>query len=145
MKRSFRVATVFTGAVACTAALTPAAKAAPAAEAITAQNCSPGLVDNVHLYYAANQDHPLAACVGGRHGSLGLIRLGTGKQFSGMCGGAYSGSFAYHVPGTNISGTSSFAPGYQPIQFNQPDSIEWLSLHGYHRVQGETSCPDYGS
>src|ERR1700722_8775602 len=137
MKRSFRVATVFTGAVACATALAPTVEAAPAAAAdATAKNCAVNSGVAVHLHYAKSAKHTISACVNG----LGLFDFGTGKRFSGICGGAYSGSFEYHVPGTNIYGNSDFSRGYQSVRFRQPDSIYWVSLHTYQNIQGFTSC-----
>jgi hypothetical protein len=99
MKRSFRVATVFTGAAACAAAFAPTANAAqvgpngttritPDAKAGT---CEPGLIgaSSLHLYYSPKQDHPDPACV---YLSDGYVAIGNGKaKFSSYCGGGYSG------------------------------------------------------
>jgi hypothetical protein len=73
MKRSFKLATVFTGAGALTGVFAPAALAAPANTAAVAKpdigpakecGANNGGVSNwVHLYYP-NNDHP-AECIGG--------------------------------------------------------------------------------
>lgn len=123
MKRSLRVATIFTGTVAAATALTPAADAAAATP--TAHNCGVNQSWMFHMYYAPNQRHPTPACVGS---GTGLVWIGTGKQFASICGGQYSGSFFYHVPGTDISGFSDFSPGNLPVKFRQQDSIIWVSL-----------------
>lgn len=97
MKRSFRAATLFTGAAACAVALGPAAHAAPVAPGATARitpditggNCSPPTVidSSVHLYYEASQKHPVPACFNGS----GTWTLGKGKRFASYCAGAFSG------------------------------------------------------
>jgi hypothetical protein len=98
MKRSFRVATVFTGAAAA-AALAPAAAAyaapvAPGATAgiapdITGGNCFTGapFTSSTVLYYAASENHATGACFA----SKGTYTLGTGKRFQWYCAGQYSG------------------------------------------------------
>ena len=96
MKRSFRVATVFTGAAACAIALTPAAEAAPMAPGGTAKitpattggNCNPSLsTTSLHLYYTPAEHHSLAACFAGG----GTFTIGKGKKFQFYCAGQYSG------------------------------------------------------
>ena len=99
MKRSFRVATVFTGAAACAAAFAPTANAAQVApdgttriapDAIAA-NCEPGMIDasSLHLYYSPKQNHPKPACV---FLSDGYVPIGNGTaKFSSYCAGGYSG------------------------------------------------------
>src|SRR5437016_1960199 len=104
MKRSFRVATVFTGAAACAAALMPAAEAAPVTPGAsarltpntTARTCGQTnhYTNSVHLYYSSRESHPLPACITG----IRNVYIGTGKRFSYYCGGAFSGSL-------EISGT----------------------------------------
>jgi hypothetical protein len=140
MKRSLRVATVFTGAVAAAAAtLAPTAEAeAAVANTLTAGNCVVSSYGtNVHLYYSANAKHPRAACV---KGGPGYFSFPGGKKFAGICGGAWSGIFYYGVPGTSISGSAFFTPGYQRHYWAQTDLIYGVSLVGYHYVQGETDC-----
>jgi hypothetical protein len=92
MKRSFRVATVFTGAAAVAAlAPTAAAQAAPIAlgAALTggyAGNCpdpSGGIADTV-LYYASSENHySPAACFSG----TGIKHSFAAKRFSWYCAG----------------------------------------------------------
>jgi hypothetical protein len=94
----------------------------------------------VHLYYSANAHHSLAACVKG----AGYISFIGGKKFAGICGGAWSGSFYYGVPGTSISGTSYFSRSYLPVRWRQTDEIYGVRLNRYDYVQGETSCPNHG-
>jgi hypothetical protein len=102
MKRSFRVATVFTGVAACAAVFAPAAEAAPAApgvmtriapDTVTAYDCS---VANtaLHLYYTPSESHSIPACFSG----TGYWYVGTGKRFDAYCAGDYSGSL--EVDGT---------------------------------------------
>ena len=99
MKRSFRVATVFTGA-ACATALVPTAvaAAAPVAPApmaritpdiITIRNCPSVPTNALHLYYTSSEYHYRGACVTGAVGSfIGF----SGKKFSEYCAGEYSGN-----------------------------------------------------
>jgi hypothetical protein len=97
MKRSFRVATVFTGAAACAVALAPgagAATAAPGAAAkvtpdTTARDCDATFTSSVVLYYTAAENHSVDACIAG----TGFVDLGQGKRFTSYCAGAYSGFF----------------------------------------------------
>ncbi len=144
MKRSFQVATVFAGAVACATTLAPTAEAATEAATVTpattAGNCAANSGPAVHLYYPASAHHSLAACLKG----AGTYTFVGGKKFAGICGGAWSGTFAYGVPGTSISGTSYFSPGYLPVMWRQADVIYAVHLVGYHYVQSETSCANHG-
>jgi hypothetical protein len=96
MRKSVRVATVFTGAAACTAALAPTAQAAvvtPGARAttipdITGGNChgSSNSV-RVQLVYSANQHHSTNACFSG----TGYYIIGGAKRFAYYYGGDWSG------------------------------------------------------
>lgn len=140
MKRSFQVATVFTGAVACAAALAPTveAEAAAVTPATTAGNCTIASASAVHLYYPASAKHPTPACIKG----AGTYNFVGGKKFAGICGGAWSGTFAYGVPNTSRSGTSPFYPNYLESTWRQTDIVYAVHLAGYHYVQGETSCPN---
>jgi hypothetical protein len=104
MKRSFRAATVFTGAAACAAGLAPAAHAAPmapgATASITAHNCGQSNSYSLHLYYALSENHPVPACIGSRNGRSGAVQeqvfFGAGKRFAAYCAGAYSGDLIIH-------------------------------------------------
>jgi hypothetical protein len=96
MKRSFRVATVFTGAAAATVAgFAPAAGAATVAPGaatritpdITGGNCSSNANSSVHLYYEASQNHARPACFNGD----GTWPIGKGKRFVSYCAGGFSG------------------------------------------------------
>src|ERR1700722_19310977 len=94
MKRSFKVATVFTGAVACATALAPTAEATTGTmnritPDTTAGNCAANSGPALHVYYSKKEKHSLAACVKGD----GFFAFGAGRKWSGICGGAYSGSF----------------------------------------------------
>jgi hypothetical protein len=95
MKRSFRAATLFTGAAAV--ALAPAAAyAAPVAPGATARitpdyagDCTEELplTSSTVLYYASSEKHGLGACFA----SKGIYPIGTGKRFQWYCAGQYSG------------------------------------------------------
>jgi hypothetical protein len=95
MKRSFRVAAVFTGAAAAVAGFAPVAGAvtiAPgAAPGITPDihggNCSSAPNSSVHLYYESSQHHARPACFNGD----GTWPLGKGIRFVSYCAGAFSG------------------------------------------------------
>jgi hypothetical protein len=95
MKRSFRVATVFTGAAACAVARVPAAQAAPAAGAtakitpqgITANDCTAGEWNWAHMTYTAAERHPVSACFGG----TGVFKIPGNKRFTYFCPGDNSG------------------------------------------------------
>jgi hypothetical protein len=96
MKRTFRVATVFTGAAACAVALAPTAEAAPAApgatttitpETITANNCTAGEWNWLHLYYTAAEHHATPACFGG----TGVFNIPGNKRFTRFCAGGNIG------------------------------------------------------
>jgi hypothetical protein len=142
MKRSFRVATVFTGAVACATAVAPMADAATVTpNTVKAQNCAPNSGPNVHLYYSAKAKHSLAACL---KGGPGYFSFPGGKKFAGICGGAWSGIFYYGVPNTSISGSAFFTPAYEPTYWKQTDIIYGVDIVGYHYFQGVTSCPNHG-
>ena len=141
MKRSFQVATVFTGAVACATTLAPTADATTVTPDVTAGNCAVNSGPAAHLYYSANAKHPLAACLNGS----GYISFPGGKKFAGICGGEYSGVFYYGVPGTSISEASNFASGYWEVRWPQPDIIYGVRLVRRPYVQGFTSCGNYGS
>jgi hypothetical protein len=107
MKRSFKVATVFTGAAACAAAFAPTAGAATVApgataritpEAITANDCTAGEWDWAHMEYTAAERHPTDACYGGS----GIFDIAGNKRFTEFCpGGNFGwlvtsfGSFSY--------------------------------------------------
>jgi hypothetical protein len=144
MKRSFQVATVFTGAVACTTALAPMAEAGTATATVvpdtTARNCTTTLASSwtaVHLYYSAKANHPIPGCIKG----AGYISFPGGKKFAGICGGAWSGIYYWGVPGTSLSGSSYFNPSYLETTWRQTDLIYGVDLVGWHYLQGETSCP----
>jgi hypothetical protein len=114
MKRSFRVATVFTGAAACAVALAPTAHAAPAAPGATARitpdttarDCTKTFTSSVVLYYSTKQNHSVNACIAG----VGFVYLGQGKRFASYCAGAYSG-FMY-IDGDRRTFTEGSHPLY---------------------------------
>lgn len=97
MKRTFRVATVFTGAAACAAALTPAAQAAavPAGGGMAkitpdaiAQSCNLKTTESrgIVLYYYRGDHKP--GCVSG----TGFAPIGGHPRMSGYCADGVSGS-----------------------------------------------------
>jgi hypothetical protein len=146
MKRFVRVATVFTGSFACAAGAAPMAGAATAAvrpDTLTAGNCADNSGPAVHLYYSKKAHHSLAACIKGTHS--GYFSFPGGKKFAGICGGAWSGTFYYGVPGTSISGSANFSPGYLPSFWKQTDIIYGVRLDRYDYIQSFTSCPNHGS
>ena len=114
MKRTFRVATVFTGAAACAVGLAPpAAEAAPVAPGataritpdITVRDCTgPNNTSSVHLYYRASENHVPAACFR----SSGSYFWGTGKKFASYCGGAFSGYLFIDGEGRHFTAGSSY-------------------------------------
>lgn len=102
MKRSFRIATAFTGVATVALAPTAAHAATTAQHAraeangyITAFDCGPnsppdGSSQWLHLYYSKKENHSTAACVDGQSGSP-IYTIGKGKRFAYYCAGKYSG------------------------------------------------------
>jgi hypothetical protein len=97
MKRSLRVSTVFTGAVACAAAMTPAAHAAVVAPGATgrvtpdigASPCPNGdLLGNVLVLHYTPSEHHGPECFGGS----GRWYVGAGVRFASYCATSKSGS-----------------------------------------------------
>lgn len=97
MRKSFRVATVFTGAAACAAVFAPAAGAAPVApgatgeitpKAVTGNNCTAGEWNWTHMWYTTSEKHSIAACFAG----TGTYPIPGNKKFSYFCAGNNSGS-----------------------------------------------------
>jgi hypothetical protein len=128
MKRSFRVATVFTGAAACAAVITPAAQAAPMAlgptaritpDAVTVGKCSPNVNGNyntLELVYTASEHHS-PVCF---HGS-GYWFIGSGVKFAEYCADSKSGFLD-----VNNMGGEKFTPGTHDLygQYVEAVSIE---------------------
>jgi hypothetical protein len=140
MKRSFKVATVFTGAAACAAAFAPTALAAPAAPGATAK-VTPDIVGGdcptnpfssnnlLHLYYTPSEQHSLAACFGGK----GIYTIGKGKYFSYYCAGQYSGHLWVNgVKKVFTAGTHHFTGSVSKVSISK-------SPHPYN-----SSCGNYG-
>jgi hypothetical protein len=108
MRRSFRVATAFTGVAAATA-FTPAANAAvthAVKPAIVEENCNSGTRQWIHLYYPASA----------HHGPICFAHPGTyplgGNLFTSVCAGNNYGAVFGHYPGhTGRSVFRSFGPG----------------------------------
>ena len=138
MKRSFKVATVFTGAAACAVALTPAAEAAPVAPGATARpdtiggNCNPSLAQvALHLYYTPSESHYLAACFSGE----GTYWLGHGKRFAYYCA-AQSSGYLY------IGGVRrKFTGGTHNLYGQSVSKISITNTNKYSLYY----CPPYGS
>lgn len=112
MKRSFKVATAFTGVAACATVMAPAAGAATTMRD-TAMNCTANTAPWVHLYYSPNQHHPTPACFGNN----GANFITHGQKFSELCTGNNFGFFV-------ISGaTSPFGSGERlsgpPLRFTE--------------------------
>jgi hypothetical protein len=132
MRKSFRVATVFTGVAACATALGPAAEAAPAAPAgritgsIVGKNCTSSLGNWVHLYYSQKEKHPTPACFGNN----GWYSLNPAKRFYYICagnnsgeiiesGGRYIESFGPKVAGGAGEGFSLFSAKVSSIRITK--------------------------
>lgn len=131
MRKSFRVATVFTGAAACAAVFTPAAHAAPAApgatagitpKALTHNNCTAGELDWFHLYYTAAENHPTPACFAG----TGTYVISSNKRFAFFCAGNNSGYLGTDIGRIPFSGGS--------IPFNLHSHIVHSVHLANHRV-----------
>jgi hypothetical protein len=109
MRRSFRVATVFTGAAALAGGYGPAALAAAtqttaAAAGPVAQVCAAnndGVSHYMHFYYP-NDDHP-AECF------HGLGRTGAGATIASFCPGTYGG--VLHGSVSHVGVSLPFGPG----------------------------------
>lgn len=91
MKRSFKVATVFTGAVACAVALAPAAGAATTTPKITPYieggTCTANPTHSLVLAYSPKENHPTPACFAGK----GIWHLPNKPRFASYCTVNYSG------------------------------------------------------
>lgn len=135
MKRSFRVATIFTGTAAA-AALAPAAHAAPMTVGNTAKvtpnivggNCpKSAFTPAVHLYYTKSENHPLPACFSG----LGRYNFGKKIRFSAYCGGDWSGYLYITTSG------EKFTPGGHHL-FGQSLSAVSISTSASGGLCGNT-------
>jgi hypothetical protein len=146
MKRSFRVATVFTGVATCAVALAPTAEAAPTAPGatttvkpnITPRHCSAGLGPWVHLYYSPGERHTTPACFGG----VGASPIAH-TRFSSICAGNNYGA-VYYSDGTHQLFGSIYGAEwiYPPTgQIGGPVSVVGISIYGHTANYGET-CPD---
>jgi hypothetical protein len=120
MKRSFRVATVFTGAAAAVS-LTPAVnavampgnavqvpKAQEATPNITVENCNSGTRQWIHLYYTAAEHHG-PVCLG--HPGTYIVP-NHNTVFQSFCAGNNFGRIIGKNSDTNLSSSSvTFGPG----------------------------------
>lgn len=123
VKRSFKVATAFTGVAACATVMAPAADAAVP---LTAMNCTAALGHWVHLGYSKNQHHITDACFGNN----GWNYLTNGQKFSSLCTGNNWGRFI--ASGTQIYWGPSFL-----WPFSHPMAITALYISGH---AGNFSC-----
>jgi hypothetical protein len=138
MKKSFRVATVFTGAAAAAAAFTPAAAAMPVATGPATHDLAPGIAATgnvtatddcgsrtegwLYLYYAASEHHG-PVCLGG----TGIVDIKPGTRIAGYCTGNTYGSMA----------------GYYLSQHRSPVSLNF-HFDSYSRFPTESfSFPTY--
>lgn len=156
MRKSFQMATVFTGAAACAAVFAPTAGAvtartAPAVRAGAAtarttaavpatvsENCNAGTKTWVHVYFPAGADHG-PVCFGDR-GIVGVASV----TLLGVCGGNNSGViFGYS---TDHQGFKSLPYGHGTTERN---FSKWPGVHGDLRVtyvsiwsfKGGDTCP----
>jgi hypothetical protein len=117
MRKAFKVATVFTGAAACTALFAPGAEAATATAAkpqlivpdTTHKNCAigPRTTSTVFYWPAAKNHGP--TCVGGG-GNYGISTSLGGNVFTSYCPGNNFGIFT-----TTDGGIRSYSPGTEKI------------------------------
>jgi hypothetical protein len=131
MRKSFRVATAFTGAAAAVTGFAPAAGAATAAPAVTpaatgtahAGNCTQAKTYDLVLHYAKAERHASPACVTG----TGFVAIGDGGvHFSSYCAGAAFSGYLWinHSPrpfadnatlhklyGADVSGVTIYSHG----------------------------------
>jgi hypothetical protein len=122
MKRSFRVASVFTGAAAATAAFAPAAMAAPTTtEAPATTNaaipqtvptvklCAASTENWVHLTYTPTEKHA-PECFGG----YGTYPIKSGRYFQSVCPGnnyGYVVQSGHHYSFGKPEGSPVYWPG----------------------------------
>jgi hypothetical protein len=147
MKKSFRVATVFTGAAACAAAFAPTAAAAMpetpgatahnlARAAISGKECGSATVGWFEMYYEPSKDHG-PVCLGGE----GIARLDTGPVLDGFCTGATRGSLkGYEFTSAGIKSFRSTWETPRTLTFFVPFSISYVNLTG-HSGPPYTNCP----
>lgn len=147
MKRSFRVATVFTGTAALTGAFGAMAAAAyardiPVSGDTHQQNCSLD-ANYVHLYYPAAADHG-PDCFGG----IGKLSFSPHVTFYGICGGNNGGIVYGYSTGRSDGWKIKFGHGTYSRPFH-----DWSSpgfpFEGNFRVSalkiyswsGNDKCP----
>ncbi len=140
MKKTFRVATAFTGAAACTAAFVPPAAATPGA---TAQEAQPNIVVKhcdsttkqwVHLYYTPAEKHG-PACFG----FTGLHFIGRNTAFSKICTGNNHGYIRYAFSAAGPSTSTDFSPRETLTFLPNPLYIYSVGISGWDN-SGYT-CP----
>lgn len=139
MKRSFRVATVFTGAAALATGLAPMAQAGTVAPGVTAAtiggdcNTAFAATASLHLYYTSSENHSLAACFTG----FGTYTIGKGKRFAYYCAGEYKGHLY-------INGQArAFTSGYHNLY---GASVSKVSISNYNNLDSvsASACVTYG-
>jgi hypothetical protein len=92
MRKSFKVATVFTGAAAAAAVFAPAAGAATTTTPVTHHfNCTIGPRANATVLYWPTSKHHGPTCVSGSWGSTSLGNT----YFTYFCAGPYSGAINF--------------------------------------------------
>jgi hypothetical protein len=152
MRKAFRMATAFTGAVACAAAFTPAATAAtPKTHELKApevklpnprgikpdmekKNCAIGPRTTSVVFYWPTSAHHGPTCVGGA-GAGSTISL-SNHLFANVCFGNNDGYF-WH---SHYQKPYSFSYGSQIVPINMHvDAVQILSWPG-----GNTRCPTTG-
>jgi hypothetical protein len=110
VKRSFRAATVFTGAATCAVALAPAAHAEVVAPGGTAAKVAPDLkgtctnnafTDSVHLYYEKSENHATAACYN-VEGSVIPVKANKWWYYCGGVARKFTAGTAYHALGKQV-------------------------------------------
>ena len=112
MRKSFKVATVFTGTAAAAAAFAPAAGAATIRPATSHRNCALGVYTTSTVLFWPTSKHHGPTCVGGANGSS-PTPLGN-NYFTYACAGNNAG----FIDMTN-GNTRSYAPGTGRITINQ--------------------------
>ena len=139
MRKSFRVATVFTGAAAATVVAPIATATAAVKPAINHQTCNSSTKPWVHLYYTAAEKHP-PVCFGNN----GFYSILSGTRFVSVC------------PGNNIGSLEALYPNgdHVPVTFSPNDGqlsrrglgnsssapkVLWIRITG-HTAQYSKTC-----
>jgi hypothetical protein len=140
MKRTFRVATVFTGVAAATAIAPTATAMAAVKPAITHETCNSSTKPWVHLYYTAAENHA-PVCFGNN----GFYSIKSGTRFLGVCPGNNIGSVEVLYP-NNDETNFTFSPndggpsrrGFT-TNSNSAPKVLWINITG-HTAQYSKTC-----